>query len=83
MMSLTETYTRLTKDLREFNQEIRRKLSSMPLYTEREMRDLEKWLVEAELMAKDLKTAFSAICPHLKLLRKEYNKLQKEDSSKE
>ena len=81
MKSLTEIYTPLIKNLVALNQEIRQKLSYMPSYTELEMQSLERWLAEAESMAKDLENHSLIIYHHLKLLQTAYNSKRKQDMS--
>ena len=69
-----EISTKEIKKLQDFNQEIRRKLSSMPYYTEQEIKKLGKWLEEAQMMEKDLKNISLLITLHLEDLEREYRK---------
>ena len=78
-----ETYTQLTNDLQDFNQEIRRRHSSMHLYTEQEMKRLEPWLEETKQMAKNLETLSSIIYHHLELLSLRYQEQQQEGISRD
>ena len=82
MKLLTETYTPLIKNLQDLNQEIRLRLSSMPSYTEQEMRSLGPWLEEVQKMVRDLDNHSSIIYHHLGILREEYQQRLKKDSLK-
>ena len=73
--------TQQTSDLLDLNQEIRRKLSSMPSYTEQEMKSLGQWLEEVEKLAKTLENLSSIICHHSQLLRREFQMRQPEVTS--
>ena len=81
MKSLTVISTQQTSDLLDLNQEIRQKLSSMPSYTEQEMRSLGQWLEEVEMLAENLENLSYIICHHSQLLRKEFQMRQPEDTS--
>ena len=83
MKSLTEIYTPLIRNLQDLNLEIRRKLSSMPSYTEQEMQNLAKWLEEIKEMAKDLENNSLIVTHHLNLLEIEYKEQQQRTSSKD
>ena len=67
----TETYTQQIKWLRDLNQEIRQKLSSMHSCTEQEMQSLERWSEETQTMVDDLDNLSSIISLHLKFLKTE------------
>ena len=77
MKSLTAMSTQLTKDLRDLNQEVRRKLSFMPSYTEQEMKNLEQWLEEVETLARDLENHFLIISQHSNILKIKLQEQQK------
>ena len=81
MKSLTATSTQQINDLLDLNQEIRQKLSSMPSYTEQEMRSLGQWLEEVEMLAETLENLSYIICHHSQLLRREFQTHQPEDTS--
>src|SRR6056300_1742785 len=78
----TAISTQQINALLDLNQEIRQKLSSMPYYTEQEMKSLEQWLVEVERLGRNLENLSYIICHHSQILRKEFQKQQKEDTSK-
>ena len=78
-----ETYTQLIKDLQDLNQEIRVRLSSMPLSMGQEMQKLGVWLEEVKSLEQNLKNASSLITHHLELLEKEYLKQLNEDTLKD
>ena len=82
MKSSPETYTQLIKSLLDLNQELRLRLSSMPSYTEQEIRNLEQWLGETETMVENLENAFLLISLHLKSLKIELRERQQKDSLK-
>ena len=82
MKSLTETYTPLIKTLRDLNQDLRRRHSYMPSYTEQEMRNLEAWLVEVGQLVQDLDNLSSIIYQHSNLLKIELDQRLKEVISK-
>ena len=82
MKSLRETYTPLIKNLQDLNQEIRRRLSSMPSSTEQEMQSLGQWLDEAERQVSSLDNASLMVSHHLRSLRIEFNGKLKADSLK-
>jgi len=69
MKSLTEMSTLLTKNLRDLNQELRLRHSSMHCYTEQEMKNLEAWLVEVNNLVVNLENLSSIIYHHSKLLQ--------------
>ena len=81
MKSLMETYTPLIENLQDLNQEIRQKLSSMPSYTEQEMKNLGQWLEEVEILEETLENLSYIICHHSQLLRREFQTHQPEDTS--
>ena len=81
MKSLTVISTQQINDLLDLNQEIRQKLSSMPSYTEQEMKSLGQWLEEVERLAKTLENLSYIICHHSQLLRREFQTHQPEDTS--
>lgn len=68
MQSLTETSTQLIKSLRDLNQELRQKLSSMPSCTEQEILSLAQWLEEVEVGARLRKSFFDNL-PSFKALK--------------
>ena len=72
MKSLMETYTPLIKSLQDLNQEIRRRLSSMPSCTGQEMQSLGVWLGDLEQLEKDLKNASCLISQHSQILKLEW-----------
>ena len=82
MKYLTEIYTPLISALLNLNQEVRRKLLSMPSYTEPEMQSLGLWLDEVERLGKDLDNASLIISHHLKSLQTEYKEKLQADSLK-
>ena len=82
MKSSPEIYTPLISSLLGLNQELRQKLSSMPSYTEQEIRNLEQWLGETETMVENLENAFLLISLHLKSLKIELRERQQKDSLK-
>ena len=82
MKSLTETSTQLTKDLRDLNQDLRRKLLSMPSCTEQEMKSLAQWLEEVDRLVQDLDNLSSIICHHSRLLKIELEGQQRMAMSK-
>ena len=67
----TETFIQLTKSLLDLNQEMRRKLSSMPSYTEQEMKKLGASLEEINKQVSDCENAFLVVFQHLELLKNE------------
>ena len=73
----TEIFTQLTNNLLDLNQEMRRRLSSMPLYTEQEMKKLEASLKETEQMVKGCENAFLVVFQHLELLKNELTEQQR------
>ena len=81
MKSLTVISTQQINDLLDLNQEIRQKLSSMPSYTEQEMKSLGQWLEEVEKLAKNLENLSSIICHHSQILRREYQEQLLADTS--
>ena len=83
MKFYTEIYTPLIKKLQDLNLEIRLKLSSMPLYTEREMKSLEQWLEEANKMVNDLNNASLLISHHLEILKIELQEQRPRDISRD
>ena len=83
MKSSLVIYTPLIKNLQDLNQEIRRRLSSMPSYTEQEMRNLEVWSDEVEKMVKSLDNVSLLIFQHLQLLKIKLKERQEEDTSKD
>ena len=83
MKSLTEIYTPLIRKLQDLNQEIRRRHSSMHLYTEQEMQSLGLWLEETERVVSDLENNFLIIIHHLNLLEIKYKERQASIGSKE
>ena len=78
-----ETYTPVIKKLQDLNQEIRQRLSSMHSCTEQEIKNLDKWLVEARSLAENLENASLLINQHLRLFEIELQKQQRKVSSKE
>ena len=75
----TETYIQLTKSLQDLNQEIRQRHSSMPSFTEQEMKSLVQSCKEAEQMVNDLENLSSIVSLHLGLLKNELTeRLQKD-----
>ena len=83
MKLLTEISTRGIKELQDFNQEIRQRLSSMHSCTEQEMQRLDKWLEEAKKMEQDLRNASLLINLHLSDLERKLRELQRKASSKD
>ena len=83
MKLLMETYTLLTKNLQDLNQEIQQRHSSMHLCTEQETRNLVKSLEDLEEKVQNLRTVSSIICHHLELLRIKCNEQLDEVSSKD
>ena len=73
----TEIFTQLTNNLLDLNQEMRQKLSSMPLYTEQEMKKLEASLKETEQMVRGCENAFLVVFQHLELLKNELTEQQR------
>ena len=69
MKSLTETSTLLTSTLQDLNQEIRQRLSSTHFSTGQEMRNLEQWLQQAELLVKHLENDLCLISQHMQILK--------------
>ena len=82
MKLLTEIYTPLTKNLQDLNQEIRQKLSYMPLYTEQEMKSLEQWLKEVKELEKTLENLLSLISHHTNILKIELKEKQEQERLK-
>ena len=79
MKSLTETSTLLTKSLQDLNQEIRLKLSSMHCSTGQEMRNLEAWLQQADLLVKHLENDLCLISQHMQILKTELSESQNKE----
>ena len=77
----TETYTQQIKMLRDLNQDLRQKLSSMHSYTEQETLNLVQWLEETQKMVDDLDNLSSIISLHLKFLKTELRERLEEDTS--
>jgi hypothetical protein len=76
------TFTQLTKTLLDLNQETRQKLSSMPSFTEQEMKRLEALLKETEQKVNDCENAFLVVSLHLQLLKAELIQRLKENTLK-
>ena len=57
------------QNLQDLNQEIRQKLSSMPSYTEQEMKNLGQWLEEVEILARNLRESFLHNLPSFAALK--------------
>ena len=79
----TETYTQQTKMLRDLNQDLRQKLSSMHSCTEQEMQSLVQWLEETQKMVDDLDNLSSIISLHLNILKTELRERLEEDTSRD
>ena len=79
-----ETSTQLTKNLRDLNQEIRQRHSSMRFCTGQEMKSLGQWLEETKTLVQNLENLSSIIYLHLQILETEYQELSKKmDASKD
>ena len=80
MKSSTATFTQLTKNLQDLNQEIRQRLSSMHSYTVPEMQNLGLYLSKVRQEVDNCETHFLIVSHHLRLLSNEYREKLKEDS---
>ena len=83
MKSLIETFTQPIKELQVLNQEIRRRLSSMPYSTEQEIESLEAWLEEVRIAVRRLDDISLIISRHLELFEIKLQGRREEDSSKD
>lgn len=79
MKSLTETSTLLINTLQDLNQEIRQRLSSTHFSTGQEMKSLEAWLQQAELLVKHLENDLCLISQHMQILKKELSESQNKE----
>ena len=82
MKSSTVTFTQLIKSLQDLNQDLRLRLSSMPSYTEQEMKSLELFLEAVEKLVVDLENHSSIIYHHLQILKTKYQEQLQEATSK-
>ena len=83
MKSLTVMSTQLTKDLRDYNQEIRLRLSSMPFATVQETESCQHFLEKTQKILSELENSSSIIYHHLNLLKIELQEQQQRSSSKD